>query len=110
LNPLTVVNKKYRYDNTTKNLATFTVILGVLTLMLITSALTEQSHEGHPLERNYRGTAGAIVASGIPGGLLILYSAPSGTGGISKRDDGTRRTPVGSEQLVCPAKASSTMM
>ncbi len=87
-----------------------TVILGVLTLILAISALTEKSHEGHLPERNYRGTAGAIVASGIPGGLLILYSVLSGTGGISKRDDGTRRAPAGSEQLVCPAKASSTMM
>ncbi len=45
---------------------------------------TEKSHDGHLPERNYRGTAGAIVTSGIPGGLLIIFSVLSGTGSIRK--------------------------
>jgi len=38
LNPFNVVNEKYGYDDKTKNLATFTVILGALTLILVVSA------------------------------------------------------------------------
>jgi hypothetical protein len=62
-----------------KNLATFTIIIGVLTLILAVSALTDKSHEGHLPERNDRGTAESIVSSGIPGGILLLFSAVSGT-------------------------------
>ncbi|MGB8220290.1 MAG: hypothetical protein WCE46_07915 [Methanoregula sp.] len=62
-----------------KNLATFTIIIGVITLILAVSALTEKSHEGHLPERNDRGTTEVIVSSGIPGGILLLYSAVSGT-------------------------------
>ena len=62
-----------------RNLATFTIIIGVLTLILAVSALAEKAHEGHLPERNDRGTAEAIVSSGIPGGILLLFSPFSGT-------------------------------
>ena len=58
-----------------KNLATFTIIIGVLTLILTASALAEKDHEGHLPERNGRGTAESIVSSGILAWILILFSA-----------------------------------
>jgi hypothetical protein len=72
------VNKKYRMTAQRKDLATFTIIIGVLTLVLAVSALAEKAHEEHLPERNGRGTAEAIIASGFPVGILILLSAVSG--------------------------------
>ncbi len=67
-----------------KNLATFTIIIGVLTLILTVSALTEKAHEDHLPERNGRGTAEGIIATGIPAWILILLSAVSGS--VSNRN------------------------
>lgn len=73
----TIVNKKYRMTEQRKNLAAFTIIIGVLTLILAASALAEKEHEAHLPERNGRGTAESIVSSGIPAWILILFSAVS---------------------------------
>ena len=62
-----------------KNLATFTIMIGVLTLVLAASALAEKEHEGHLPERNGRGTTEAMLAAGIPAWILILFSAVSGS-------------------------------
>ena len=90
-----------------RDLATFTVIIGVLTLILAVSALAEKSHEGHLPERNDRGYAEAIVSSGIPGGILLLFSAVSGT---SRH----RHSPIGTlasfGHSCCPAMAGRAMM
>ncbi len=60
-----------------KNLAAFTIMIGVLTLTV--SALAEKAHGDHLPERNGRGTAGVIITSGLPAGILLLLSAVSGS-------------------------------
>jgi hypothetical protein len=72
------VNKKYPMKAPRKDLAAFTIIIGVLSLVLTASALVEKAHGEHLPERNSRGTAEAIIASGFPVGILILLSAVSG--------------------------------
>jgi hypothetical protein len=89
-----------------RNLATFTIIIGVLTLILAVSALAEKSHEGHLPERNDRGTAEAIVSSGTPGGTLLLYSIVSGTNRHRHRISGTLER---FGHSCCPAMASRSM-
>jgi hypothetical protein len=61
-----------------KDLAAFTIIIGVLSLVLTASALAEKAHGEHLPERNSRSTAEAIITSGLPFGILILLSAVSG--------------------------------
>jgi len=68
-----------------KDLAAFTIIIGMLTLILTVSALAEKAHEEHLPERNGRGMTEAITASGFPGGILILLSAVSGSVSYQKR-------------------------
>ena len=58
-----------------KNLAAFTIIIGILTLILTASVLAEKAHEGHLPERNGRGSAETIVSSGVTAWILILFSA-----------------------------------
>jgi hypothetical protein len=89
-----------------RNLATFTIIIGVLTLILAVSALAEKSYEGHLPERNDRGTAEAIVSSGIPGGILLLYSIVSGTNRHRHSITGTLER---FGHSCCPAMASRAM-
>jgi hypothetical protein len=93
------VNKKYRMTAHRKNLATFTIIIGVLTLILAASALAEKAHEGHLPERNGRGAAETIVSSGIPAWIIILLSAVSGS--VSKANDHRENTRSG--QSRCQA-------
>ncbi|MGD0535229.1 MAG: hypothetical protein ABR999_07295 [Methanoregula sp.] len=90
-----------------KNLATFTIIIGVLTLILAVSALTEKSHEGHLPERNDRGTAEAIVSSGIPGGILLLFSTFSGT---NRHRHSITGTLASFGHSCCPPMAGRAMM
>jgi hypothetical protein len=89
-----------------RNLATFTLIIGVLTLILAVSALAEKSHEGHLPERNDRGTAEAIVSSGIPGGILLLCSIVSGT---NRHRHSITGTFASFGHSCCPAMASRSM-
>ena len=89
-----------------KNLAAFTIFIGVLTLILAASALTEKSHEGHLPERNDRGTAEAIVSSGIPGGILLLFSAVSGT---NRHRHSITGTFASFGHSCCPAMAGRAM-
>jgi hypothetical protein len=85
-----------------KNLAAFTIIIGVLTLILAVSALTEKSHEGHLPERNDRDTGESVVSSGIPGGILLLFSVVSGT---SRHRHSTIGTLASFGHPCCPAMA-----
>ncbi len=62
-----------------KDLAAFTIIIGVLTLILTVSALAEKAHGDHLPERNGRGTPEVVITSGLPAGILILLSAVSGS-------------------------------
>jgi hypothetical protein len=90
-----------------KNLASFTLIIGALALILTASALADKSHEGHLPERNDRGTAEAIISSGIPGGIFLLFSAFSGTNRHRHSINGTL-TSFG--HSCCPAMAGQITM
>ncbi len=82
-----------------KSLATFTIIIGVLTLILTASALAEKDHEGHLPERNGRGTAESVIFSGLPAWILILFSAISGFfSTVNRRYDN-----ICTGQVTCPA-------
>ena len=87
-----------------KDLATFTIIIGVLSLVMTASALAEKAHGEHLPERNSRDTAEAIIASGVPVGILILLSAVSGF--VSKQNRYRKKsgdlTPNG--QSCCTAR------
>jgi hypothetical protein len=74
----TIVNKKYRMAQQRKNLAAFTIIIGVLTLILTASAFTEKAHEDHLPERNGQGTGITIVSTGVTALILFLLSVVSG--------------------------------
>ena len=50
-----------------------------LTLILTVSDLAEKAHGDHLPERNGRGTAEVIIASGVPAGILILLSSVFGS-------------------------------
>jgi hypothetical protein len=76
----TFVNKKYRMKPRQRNLVSFTAIIGLITLILAVSVLAEKAHENHLPERNGRGTHEALIAYGLPVGILILLSAVSGFG------------------------------
>jgi hypothetical protein len=89
-----------------RNLAAFTIIIGVLTLVLAASALAEKEHEGHLPERNGRGTAETIVSSGIPAWILILFSAVFSF--VSKGDRHNGNTLSG--QSCCPTMISNFPM
>lgn len=52
----------------------FTAIIGVLTLVLAASALTEKAHEDHLPERNRKGTFEALIVFGLPAGILSLLA------------------------------------
>ena len=56
-----------------KDIAAFTIIIGVFSLVLIASALAEKAAGEHLPERNSRATAEATIASGLPGGLSSFY-------------------------------------
>ncbi|MFA4862024.1 hypothetical protein [Methanoregula sp.] len=86
-----------------KNLAAFTIILGILTLILIVSAFAEKAHGDHLPERNGRGTAGSIITFGVPVGILILLSAVSGFTRRQNRYRNTAGTLSSSDQACCPA-------
>jgi hypothetical protein len=79
-----------------RDLAAFTIIIGVLTLILIVSALAEKAQGDHLPERNGRGMTEALITSGLPAGILILLSAVSGSVSSKNRhktntDSTTRR-------------------
>jgi hypothetical protein len=57
-----------------KNLAAFTIIIGVLTLILTAFAFAEKAHEDHLPERNGPGNAETTVCTGVSAGILILLS------------------------------------
>jgi hypothetical protein len=78
--PFTFVNKKYRMKPRQRKLVSFTAIIGLITLILAVSVLAEKAHENHLPERNGRGTHEALIAYGLPVGILILLSAVSGFG------------------------------
>jgi len=61
-----------------RNLAAFTLIIGILTLILAVSIFTEKAHEAHLPEQNNRGTAEAVVFTGVNAGILLLLSAVFG--------------------------------
>jgi hypothetical protein len=86
-----------------KDLAAFTIILGVLTLILTVSALAEKAHGDHLPERNGRGTAEAVITSGLPAGILILLSAVSGS--VSRTNRCKTRT--GSITLRSPSRCTT---
>ena len=102
----TIVNKKYRMAAQRKNLAAFTIIIGVLTLIQAASALAEKEHEGHLPERNGRGTADSVVSSGVPVWILILFSAVFGFVSKENRYNGNSN----SGQSCCPAMISNFPM
>jgi hypothetical protein len=56
-----------------KDLAAFTIIIGVFSLVLIASVLVEKAAREYLPERNSRTTAEAITASGLPGGFSSFY-------------------------------------
>jgi len=86
-----------------KDLAAFTIIIRVLTLILTVSALAEKAHGDHLPERNGRGTAEALISSGLPAGILIILSAVSGS--VSRTNRCKKHT--GSAMLHMPARCSS---
>jgi uncharacterized integral membrane protein len=86
----TIVNKKYRMKPRQRTLASFTAIIGLITLILAVSILAEKAHENHLPERNGRGTHEALIAYGLPAGILILLSAVFGFGKYLHR---SRTTP-----------------
>jgi hypothetical protein len=88
-----------------KNLAAFTIIIGVLTLILTVSTLAEKSYEGHLPERNDRGTAEAIISSDTLAVILTLLSAVSGSAGIQDRHRGNTGSTTIFGQSCCPAMA-----
>jgi len=98
------MNKKYRMASKRKNLAAFTIIIGVLTLLLTVSALTEKAHGEHLPERNDRSTAGAIISFGIHAGILILLSAVSGFISRQNRYRNTTGTIPCIDHSCCPTK------
>jgi formate hydrogenlyase subunit 3/multisubunit Na+/H+ antiporter MnhD subunit len=61
-----------------KNLAAFTIIIGVITLILTAFAFAEKAHEDHLPERNGRGNAETTVSTGVSAGILILLSVVFG--------------------------------
>jgi len=63
-----------------RTLASFTAVLGLITLILAVSILVEKAHENHLPERNGRSTQGALIAYGLPAGILLLLSAFAGSG------------------------------
>ncbi len=85
-----------------KNLAAFTIIIGVLTLILTISALAEKAHGDHLPERNGRGTAGSIISFGIPAGILVLLSAVSGFVSRQNRYRNTTGTIACIDRSCCP--------
>lgn len=86
-----------------KDLAAFTIILGVLTLILTVSALAEMAHGDHLPERNGRGTAEAVITAGIPAGILILLSAVPGSVTHTNRC----KTKTGSVTLRKPTRCTT---
>jgi hypothetical protein len=88
-----------------KTLADFTVIIGVLTLILAVSALAEKSHEAHLPERNGRGPPEAFAFPGVLVGILLVLSSVSGIAGNPNRylrRSGNKRQ---SGQSCCPTNA-----
>ena len=85
-----------------KNLAAFTIIIGVLTLILAVSALAEKAHGDHLPERNGRGTAGPIISFGVPVGILLLLFAVSGFGSKQNRYRNTIGTIPRIDRSCCP--------
>jgi len=86
-----------------KDLAAFTIIIGVLTLILTVSALAEKAHGDHLPERNGRGTAEVIIASGVPAGILILLSSVFGSVSHTNR----RKTDTDSITLCRPSRCTT---
>lgn len=101
----TPVNKKYRMAQKHKNLAAFTAIIGVLTLILSVSALAEKAHGDHLPERNGRGTCEAVIPLGVPEGILILVSAVSGFVRRQNRYQNSTGNAAGIAQSGCMATA-----
>jgi hypothetical protein len=89
-----------------KNLTAFTIIIGILTLILTASALAEKAHEGHLPERNGRGTAEAGVTTGAFAWILIQISAVSGFVSKGNRHNGNTST----GQFCCPTMISNFPM
>ena len=93
-----------------KDLAAFTIIIGVLTLILTVSALAEKTHEEHLPERNGRGMMEAIIVSGIPGVTLILLSAVSGSVSNQKRQRRNTGRMIPSGHSCCTARDTDFAM
>jgi len=89
------------------NLAAFTLIVGVITLILAVSALAEKSHEGHLPERNDRGSAAALVS--LTGLCAILFACRASQGTDRHRNDCTLTIRSPSGHSCCPAMAGQAM-
>jgi hypothetical protein len=100
--PFTFVNKKYGMKPRQRALASFTAILGLITLILAVSVLAEKAHENHLPERNGRGTHEALIAYGLPAGVLILLSAAFGFGNYRHRSRSVPGTISKTQISYCP--------
>ena len=97
----TSVNKKYCMKQRKPTLAAFTAIIGMLTLILAVSILAEKGHEAHLPERSGRATHEALIASGLPVGILLLLSVIAHSAGVWHRQSDHRSTMVLSGQSRC---------
>jgi len=93
-----------------RNLAAFTIIVGILTLLLAASVLAEKLHEGHLPERNDRGNTGGITASGIYGGTLLLVLASLCSGRPGNRHTGSTQPHTAFLQYRCMRMAAPVIM
>ncbi|MDD1702287.1 MAG: hypothetical protein LUQ31_04835 [Methanoregula sp.] len=92
-----------------KNLATFTIIFGVLALLLVAAALAEKSHEGHLPERNDRGAAETVISFGISLGMIGLVLAFYGIGSNRNRYLGTSGAQSNPGRSCCPVMGMRPM-
>jgi uncharacterized membrane protein YidH (DUF202 family) len=106
----TSVNKKSEMTVQRKDLAAFTIIIGVLTLILAASALAEKAHEAHLPERNGRGTAEIPLSLGLPVGILILMSTALSFARNTNRGRSQSAGRIPSLQSCCTARVANFTM
>jgi len=94
----------------TPTLAAFTATLGLLALILAVSALAEKAHGDHLPERNGRGSHTALIASGLPAGIIALLAAFSGPAAHWHRRSDTRGTTVPPAFPRCTMTGSGSAM
>ena len=100
----TFVNKKYGMKPRQRTLASFTAIIGLVTLILAVSVLAEKAHENHLPERNGRGTHEGLIAYGLSAGVLSLLSTVAGYGNYRHRSRSIPGTTAQTQISYCPRR------